>query len=231
MSTFVLVHGAWHGAWCFERFAAELRRRGHGAVAVDLPASDVTAGNVVYADVVAAALPEGDDIVLVGHSLAGLTIPLVAARRPVRSVVYLCALVPEPGRSIVDRLRGGEAIFVPGFSAAVVRDDRGRSFWPEREPAIHDLYHDCPRADAEAAFARLRPQARLPSIETCPLEALPAVATVSVLASGDRAIDPRLVARSRPTSGSAWRRSSCLGGHSPFLAQPAELADMLLGLI
>ena len=173
MSTFVLVHGAWHGGWCFEHLASELRRRGHGTVAIDLPAGDVTAGNVAYAGVVAAALPDGDDIVLVGHSLAGLTIPLVAARRPVRSVVYLCALVPEPGRGIVDRLRDGEEIFVPGFSAAVVRDDQGRSFWPEREPAIHDLYHDCPRADAEAAFARLRPQARRPSTEACPLETLP----------------------------------------------------------
>ncbi len=230
MTTFLLVHGAWHGGWCFERFAAELRRRGHATVAIDLPAGDVTAGNAAYAGVVEAALPGGDDIVLVGHSLAGLTIPLVAARRPVRGVVYLCGLVPEPGRSIVDRLRDGEAIFVPGFSAAVVRDDQGRSYWPEREAAIHDLYHDCPRADAEAAFARLRPQARLPSTEPCPLAALPAVMTASIVASEDRAIDP------------AWSRGAARerlgveavdvpGGHSPFLARPAELADVLLGLL
>ena len=145
-----------------------------------------------------------------------------------RSVVYLCALVPEPGRGVVDRLRDGEEIFVPGFSAAVVRDDEGRSFWPEREPAIHDLYHDCPRADAEAAFARLRPQARRPSTEACPLETLPvAAATVSIVASEDRAIDPawsRVAARERL----GVEAVEVPGGHSPFLARPAELADVLV---
>jgi pimeloyl-ACP methyl ester carboxylesterase len=227
VTTFVLAHGAWHGGWCFAELAAELERRGHAAIAVDLPAGDVTAGNAASAEVIAAALPS-DDAVVVGHSLAGLSLPLVAARHPVRCLVYLCALVPEPGRSLVDRLRDGEAIFVPGFAAAVVRDDQGRSYWPEgeAEAAIHDLYHDCARPAAEAAFARLRPQTRLPSVEPCPLDALPEVPTVSVVATGDRSISP------------AWSRGAAreqLGveplevatGHSPFLAEPVALADLL----
>jgi len=108
VTTFALVHGAWHGAWCFERLVAELQRRDHEAVAIDLPATDVTAGNVAYAGVIEAALPAGDDVVLVGHSLAGLSVPLVAARRPLRLLVYLCALIPEPtpGRPPERRERG-----------------------------------------------------------------------------------------------------------------------------
>ena len=43
MTTFALIHGAWHGAWCWERLAAELERRGHRAVAVDLPCDDPAA--------------------------------------------------------------------------------------------------------------------------------------------------------------------------------------------
>jgi len=95
MTTFALVHGAWHGAWCWERLVEPLERRGHGALAIDLPVDDVDAGNGEYADVVAAfTAPAGDDVILVGHSLNGLILPLVAARRPVAALVYLCAFLP-----------------------------------------------------------------------------------------------------------------------------------------
>ncbi len=113
-----------------------------------------------------------------------------------------------------------------------MRDDQGRSFWPEAAAgaAIHDLYHDCPRPAAEAAFARLRHQARLPSTEPCPLESLPAVRTVSVIATGDRSISPawsRVAARERL----GVEPVELAGGHSPFLARPDELADRLLECI
>jgi pimeloyl-ACP methyl ester carboxylesterase len=92
MSTFALVHGACHGAWCWQRLTPELEGRGHRVVAVDLPTEDRSAGNVRYAEIVAESLAGlEDDVVVVGHSLAGLTIPLVAALRPVRRLVFLCA--------------------------------------------------------------------------------------------------------------------------------------------
>ncbi len=85
MTTYALVHGAWHGAWCWERLAAELHRRGHLAVAVDLPCGDSAAGCARYAEIVTTALADADEnVVVVGHSLGGLTIPLVAAARPVQ---------------------------------------------------------------------------------------------------------------------------------------------------
>ena len=104
MTTFALVHGAWHGAWCWERLVGPLERRGHGALAIDLPVDDVDAGNGEYADVVAAfTAPAGDDVILVGHSLNGLILPLVAARRPVAALVYLCAFLPLEGKSLDDQ--------------------------------------------------------------------------------------------------------------------------------
>ena len=105
MTTFALVHGAFHGAWCWERLAPLLRQAGHDVVAMDLPAEDGSASSDTYADVVCASLDGcGDDVVLVGHSFGGHTIPLVAARRPVRHLVYLCALVPEIGRNLYDQV-------------------------------------------------------------------------------------------------------------------------------
>ncbi|MET0699294.1 MAG: alpha/beta fold hydrolase, partial [Mycobacterium sp.] len=56
MTTFALVHGAWHGAWCWERLTPELVARGHRVVAVDLPIQDETATFEKYADTVVAAL-------------------------------------------------------------------------------------------------------------------------------------------------------------------------------
>ena len=74
-------------------------KSGHDVVAMDLPLEDGAATFDTYADIVCAALGDrGDDVVLVGHSYAGNTIPLVAARRPLRHLVYLCAMIPDIGQ-------------------------------------------------------------------------------------------------------------------------------------
>src|ERR1700735_1625644 len=101
MTTFALVHGAWHGAWCWESLAPLLRQAGHEVVAMDLPIEDGSASFEDYADVVCASLDGyGDDVVVVGHSFGGLTIPLVAARRPVGHLGYLCAFGAKNGGGV-----------------------------------------------------------------------------------------------------------------------------------
>ena len=88
MTTFALVHGAWHGSWCWEQLTPLLQQAGHDVVAMDLPSEDGTATFDTYADVVCAALDgRRDDVVLVGHSYGGNTVPLVATRRPIRHLV------------------------------------------------------------------------------------------------------------------------------------------------
>ncbi|MDX6387861.1 MAG: hypothetical protein QOD85_1663, partial [Gaiellaceae bacterium] len=106
MATFVLVHGAWHGAWCWGRLTPELEARGHAVIAMDLPSDEPGVSFDGYADVVASALDQAlaGPLILVGHSLAGLTIPLVPARRPVDQLVYLCAMPPRPGSSFVEQV-------------------------------------------------------------------------------------------------------------------------------
>src|ERR1700733_11410300 len=95
--TFGLVHGAWHRGSCWEPLVAELSGRDFPSVAVDLPADRADAGVDDYAGCVVGALRDvGGPLVLVGHSMGGLTIPVVAARRPVALLVFLCALIPDP---------------------------------------------------------------------------------------------------------------------------------------
>ena len=72
MTLFVLLHGAWHGGWCWSGVQEELMAAGHRCVAPDLPCDDVDAGWTRYAEAAMSAVDGGgDDLVLVGHSLAG----------------------------------------------------------------------------------------------------------------------------------------------------------------
>ena len=91
-----------------------------------------------------------------------MTVPLV----PARMHVYLCAYVPQPGRALIDR--GSEA-FGPEFADSAVRDELERSYWPDPTAAAHDLQYPAERA---TLTGRLRRQARKPSVEPSPLDAL-----------------------------------------------------------
>src|SRR5882757_3519107 len=116
MTTYALVHGAWHGAWCWERLTPLLQQAGHDVVTMDLPSEDGAATFDSYADVVCAALTGcDDDVVLVGHSYGGNTVPLVAARRPIRHLVYLCAMIPDIGRSLFDQLSDELEMLNPAY--------------------------------------------------------------------------------------------------------------------
>lgn len=225
MTTFGLVHGAFHGAWCWDLLAAELRTLGHDTVTMDLPCDDPSAGNQRYAEVVTDALGDRGPVTLVGHSLAGLTIPLVAAARPVERMVFLCAFIPVPGRPFSDQF-GDPGIFPPTpESTWPVGDADGLMTWPA-ERVIPVLYPDCPEPIARWAASRLRRQARAPHTEPCPLGAWPDVPSSYILCREDLAV------------GADWARRTAgerlgvvaedlPGGHSPFLAQPVALAQVL----
>jgi pimeloyl-ACP methyl ester carboxylesterase len=228
MSTFALVHGAWHGAWCFERLAPALEARGHRAVAVDLPSDDATATFETYADVVARALEEeGDDVALVGHSLAGLTIPLVASRRPLRRLIYLCALVPVPGRSFLDQREIDTDMLFPEYLAGMSDPDaQGRRRWVDGELAREVLYADCDDHSATEGVERLRPQAQTPYAEPCLLDAFPETPATYVVCAEDRLVNPdwsRRIAHERLDA----ELIDLFGSHSPFLSRPDELAAVL----
>jgi pimeloyl-ACP methyl ester carboxylesterase len=206
MARFVLVHGAWHGPWCFEWVVEGLEQRGHEAAAVELPCEEVGLDLHAYARVVG---PQHDAIV-VGHSLGGLTIAHVPARRR----VYLAALVP------VENL--WRDAFAAGFGGAV-RDELDRSYWPDADTCAARLYPDCTREQSDWAFARLRRQARIE-----PLTAQFGAGDVVVATMRDAAVDPAWQVRTAKAHGAELVELDA--GHSPFLTQPDELAALLASL-
>jgi pimeloyl-ACP methyl ester carboxylesterase len=224
------VHGAWHGAWCWDLLRAELHALGHESVAMDLPAGDGDAGLDRYADVVVEAVTSGGGtsgpVVVVGHSLGGLTATVAAARLEASGLVFLDSFIPSPGRSFDEQAReDGRERFSPGWPALAGRQQQqpdGSSCWAP-DDAVEAFFHDCPPDQANAAAAKLRPQHWRPSSDPCPLDALPDIRMAVIVNRDDRCVSPSFA------EGDALDRLGVEalelpGGHSPMLARPAVLA-------
>ena len=166
MTTFALVHGGYHGAWCWERLTPLLQQAGDDVVTMDLPLDDGTATFDTYADVVCAALDGcDDDVVLVGHSYAGNTIPLVAARRPLRHLVFLCAMIPDVGRSLAEQLGDKPEMLNPAYERGLSEpDEQLRQEWTDLDIARQVFYNDCDEPIAQDALSRLGPQSANPAL-------------------------------------------------------------------
>jgi pimeloyl-ACP methyl ester carboxylesterase len=226
----VLVHGSYHGAWCWELLRPELERRGHRVITMDLPISDPALGAADYARAVEKTLDPGSEPILVGHSMGGLIIPLFAAHRPVRSLVFLAAFLPSPGKSANDQ-RATEPIDGPVAPTTAEWTDLGDNVWMVGPNTATELFfHDAPPALASWATRRLRPQSYRALGEITPLTIWPDVERHSIVCRDDRAINPDWV-RSAARERLGVEPVEIDGGHSPFLTRPAELASLLEALI
>jgi len=229
MTTFALVHGAWHGAWCFEALRTALASHGHDSVAVDLPCDDADAGCEAYADRVADTITGDGHTVVVGHSLGGLSIPLVAERVPIRGLVYLAALLPRIGSSLRDQIRDTDPPPVIQEMLDLEYDEWERHYWPRFKSAQTAFYGDCDPVDAAAAYAELRHQGTRPMTEPFPLDHMPDVPCAYIVCSRDNNVSPqwgRQAARERLGVVPVELASD----HSPMLSHPAELAGLLVEL-
>lgn len=224
MSTFALVHGSMHGGWCWDLVVPELEALGHRAVAPDLPCDDPSADLDDYAATVIEALGDTEEqVVVVGHSLGSRTVPVVASRRPVHRMVFLCSL-PVFAR-IEPEVLAGEMV-TAAFRAAEYDVDEHGSERMRPTSAVDVFFHDCPPTLAAWAASKLRHQAKGPIHQDMPIGAWPDVPTSIVLTDDDQAINPSWAA----AEAARWSGSEPVhlpGSHSPFLSRPAELARVL----
>ena len=232
MAELLLIHGAWHGAWCWDELIPLLEARGHRVSAIDLPGlgADQTPNSEItldsYAQRIAGhvrSLP--GKVWLVGHSMGGLAITQAAELVPDRleGSVYVTAAVPLNGQSMSDAFaQTGEATvagrmeFDPETNTAFVPDEHLRDMF----------YHLCSDAQVERARRLLRPrQAMAPTgakVSTSP-ERFGAVPRFYVECLQDRAL-PIGFQRGMHQAAGMTGVVTLDSDHSPFFSRRAELA-------
>jgi pimeloyl-ACP methyl ester carboxylesterase len=216
----VLVHGAWHGRWCWDGVVAELDRRGVPAIAVELPFT----GFDDDVSVARRAIEEmGCASVVVGHSYGGAVISQAASRLPdVCHLVYVGAFVPDIGDDDAALLATHGSKL---FDGLMVTDD-GVAVDPD---AARDLFYgDSDDATARTLVARLRPMtlADAPGPRSEP--AWKSVPSTYVLCTNDGVFPPEAqrVVATRVDHVVEWPTD-----HSPFITRPKEIADLVVSVL
>ena len=223
MTTFLLLPGGGGEALYWAPVSDLLQRAGHEAIAVDLPADDPAAGLSVYADLAVAAVEDRPGVVLAAHSLGGFTAPLVAARVPLRALVFVNAMIPVPGESASV---WGEA--VGSEPARVGAADAGG--YSTDVDLVETFLHDVPTEVFDPAeMANGRDEAEIAFTEPCAFERWPDVSTHVLVGRDDRLFPADFqvrVARERLGVTADVRP----GGHLMALADSRGVAAYLLAV-
>jgi pimeloyl-ACP methyl ester carboxylesterase len=235
MSTYLLIHGAWHGGWCWHKVVARLEKLGHRVLAPDLPSlgRDKTPVNRVslplWRDFVCNLIDaQPEPVILVGHSRGGIVISEVAEHRPdrIRTLVYLSAFLPRDGESLFDLAPQALNSEVPPNMA--MSEDKSSS--TVRDEAIRSaFYGECSDDDVALARACLQPEPTLPLATPVHLTEpnFGRVPRIYIGCLRDRAVTPpfqKLMLAATPCR----RVLSIDTDHSPFLSRPDETVAHLL---
>ena len=241
---FVLIHGGFHGEWCWDRLVPVLGDLGHEAIAIDLPGHGSRKNErstlADRRDAIVEVLLPGD--ILVGHSGGGFDITMAADAAPdlVNHMVYLAAGLPIEGKTVLDATGGatskGEDGSVQvlrlksdetGMSNIVRRTENGRMECFDYEGARDYFYHDCDDQTARWAFSKLTPAPVKFLVETV---SIPKFWAANIPRSYILCLQDR--AKSREASEAVINRLGVDAltidtSHSPFLSKPRELAELL----
>jgi pimeloyl-ACP methyl ester carboxylesterase len=240
MSTYLLVHGAWHSGQCWERVAPLLASAGHRVVTPTLTGYGDTAhlagpevGLDTHVDDVVRLIIEEDltDVVLVGHSYAGLVISSVANQVPGRiaQLVYLDAMVPEHGETAADVMTGTQ-----GMIDLALRSESGWRIppMPEMPPPV-GLFGVTDPADVAWLRTLLSDQpvrcltqpVRLDNPDATKIQRTHIHCTVGKPEGVTRRPVPGVQPNGTPAQ--MWELPT---GHDCMITMPVELAELLLKL-
>ncbi len=239
-SKVVLVHGAWHGAWCWHKILPGLGAMGVVATALDLPGHGIDStppGSVTMDDyvgrLIAAIEAVGEPVTLVAHSLGGAAATALAEARPdlVARLVFVSAFMLAPGVSVqAFQTRPGNQslvreIFRPKPEAGIVELATGR-----RREIFYAMSGD---ADVCLARSLLRPQPLRP-IGTAVSQTASRAGTIPrvyIRCTQDRVVTPAMQADMLSET-PCERVLEIEADHSPFFSAPetltAQIAEIAL---
>lgn len=229
----VLVHGAWHGSWCWQPVVERLSARGVEVHTIDLPSRGNPAGDLHGDARAVRSLVESLErpVVLVGHSYGGAVISEASAGLSnIQRLVYLAALVLDEGETAYsaspqdpdpDRASDSE---VP--QVMELGEDGTARCRPEM--AVELFYHDCERAEAERAVSLLVSQPLATLTQAADGAGWKDAPSTYILCQDDRILDP---ATQRHLAARCSNAVELPTSHSPFFAAPDALTDILLGCL
>lgn len=228
-ATVILVHGAWHGGWCWDPVIERLSAAAVPAVALDLPGHGEDTRPLTdlhgHGDAVRAALDAvATPVVLVGHSYGGAAITDAGTHAAVRHLVYVSAFCIDAHESVMVNDAGGGA---GDELAAGMRFADDGTVTVDPEIAASAFFDDCDEAAARAAVARLGPELVAGFGQTPRTVAWRERPSTYTVCTGDRALTTELQRglAARCTDSVDWPTS-----HSPFLSRPDLVADLLVDL-
>ncbi|WP_018687223.1 alpha/beta hydrolase [Actinokineospora enzanensis] len=221
-TTLVLVHGAWHGAWCWSAFEPELRARGLDVVTLDLTSrgtDPATVGDLRSdAELLRATVSEiPGPVVLLGHSYGGVVVTEAAADLDnVTQLVYLAAFLPDVGDSMRTLTGGGNAPWLSNVDGLL----SVAPGWGSRL-----FYSDCDPEVAAGAEAQLSPQSAASFGQEVRVASWKVKPSQYIVCGQDRAVP---VVSQRRWAGLIGDGVELNTGHSPFLSEPKKLADLIV---
>jgi pimeloyl-ACP methyl ester carboxylesterase len=233
MASFVLIHGSWHGAWCWFKIEARLRERGHEVIVPDLPShgrdrtppGEVTLDD--YVERIVAAMGEAaEPVTLVAHSRGGIPVTAAAEARPdlVAGLVYLAAFLPRSGETVLDLFPHDKDSLLPSSLDA---DFEARWDMLRREAFEPALYADCSAQDVALASALLTPEPLGPSLAPIvTTERFDSLPRAYIELTEDRAVTPAFQ-RYMNSRTPCDPILSIDASHSPYFSKPDELTDRL----
>ncbi len=228
----VLVHGAWHGAWCWATLQGALDGRGVPSLAVDLPghgASTLPPADLVDHAAHVAALVERLDrpVVLVGHSYGGAVVSSVPVRPGcVAAAMFVTAFGLLAGECVNDVVRANPGDDPALRDAITMRDDGTSVLDPAL--AVEALYGESPDAAVRAALARLGPHRMATFAQPIGTSLIGSTPTTYVRCTLDRAVP---LAQQDAVAARCDHTISIAADHSPFLSAVDELADAVVDTV
>jgi pimeloyl-ACP methyl ester carboxylesterase len=224
-----------HGSWCWEKVVPLLEQAGHQVEALDLPGNgqDKTPIREITLAAYTKRMCEALDahpepVILVGHSMGGIVITQVAEERPanIRRLVYLTALLPQNGESLLQIARThSDSLVMPNL---MMNEEQGYATFKEEAPLKEIFYGDCPNEDVARARLLLVPQAVAPMATPVRITAeyFGRVPRVYIECLHDRAIPPAIQKRMY-TATPCQTILTMQTSHSPFFSAPQQLVRHL----
>lgn len=234
MANFVLIHGAFHGGWCWSEISSRLKDAGHTVLAPDLPGAgedqtpldEVTLGSATNRVIDTLHTLDGQAI-LVGHSMGGVVITQAAARVPalVSRLVYLTAFRPAHGESLLDLTNLPEGAG-DGVQANIMVDGEPPIATFDLTQAATVFYNGVPDDTTQQAIERLDRQPLAVFATPVDIDGVELPPQDYIICTQDRAIMPtlqKLMAERTPA-----QVYELEAGHSPFYSHPDEVLEILL---